>query len=78
MSICIRYINDEEENLEIKEDFLGFCPLPKQDAATITSAILNQLTKWGLQTTFLRGQGYDGASTMCGKVSGVQKRVKEL
>ncbi|KAK7132902.1 hypothetical protein R3I93_019224 [Phoxinus phoxinus] len=78
MSICVRYVNDEEENLEIKEDFLGFCPLPKQDAATITSAILNQLTKWGLQTTFLRGQGYDGASTMSGKVSGVQKRVKEL
>ncbi len=78
MSLCVRYVNEEEENLEIKEDFLGFCPLPKQDAATITSAILNQLTKWGLQTTFLRGQGYDGASTMSGKVSGVQKRVKEL
>ncbi len=77
MSLCVRYVNEEEENLEIKEDFLGFCPLPKQDAAT-TSAILNQLTKWGLQTTFLRGQGYDGASTMSGKVSGVQKRVKEL
>ncbi|XP_056595590.1 52 kDa repressor of the inhibitor of the protein kinase-like [Triplophysa dalaica] len=78
MSLCVRYVNEEEENLEIKEDFLGFCPLPKQDAATITSAILNQLTKWGLQITFLRGQGYDGASTMSGKVSGVQKRVKEL
>ncbi len=78
MSLCVRYVNEEEENLEIKEDFLGFCPLPKQDAATITSAILNQLTKWGLHTTFLRGQGYDGASTMSGKVSGVQKRVKEL
>ncbi len=78
MSLCVRYVNEEEENLEMKEDFLGFCPLPKQDAATITSAILNQLTKWGLQTTFLRGQGYDGASTMSGKVSGVQKRVKEL
>lgn len=69
MSICVRYVNEHEENVEIREDFLGFCPLLKQDAATITSAILNQLTKWGLQTTMLRGQG---------KVSWVQRRIKEL
>jgi len=56
MSISVHYVDEEEENLEIKKDFLGFCPLPKQ----ITSAVLNQLTKWGLRTTFLRGQGYDG------------------
>ncbi len=34
MSICVHYVNEEEETVEIREDFLGFCPLLKQDAAT--------------------------------------------
>ncbi|KAJ8349269.1 hypothetical protein SKAU_G00243990 [Synaphobranchus kaupii] len=32
----------------------------ESDAATITEAILRQLTEMGLQASFLRGQGYDG------------------
>ncbi|KAJ8333395.1 hypothetical protein SKAU_G00414030 [Synaphobranchus kaupii] len=78
MSICICYVTGTGEKTEISEDFLGFCPLPKQDAATITEAILRQLTEMGLQASFLRGQGYDGASTMSGQVSGVQTRIQQL
>ncbi|KAM3872221.1 regulator of telomere elongation helicase 1 [Diretmus argenteus] len=66
MSICIRYVSDKDKSTEIREDFLGFCPLPKQDAATISEAILRQLTEMNLDPSFLRGQGYDGASTMSG------------
>lgn len=73
--ICIRYVTD---NGEICEDFLGFCPLEKQDAASITHAILSQLEKWGLQVSFLWDQGYDGASKMSGQMSGVQQRIREL
>ena len=45
LSICIRYIN-HDNGAEIREEFLGFCPLTKQDAAFITEAILSQLEKW--------------------------------
>uniref|UniRef100_A0A667WQR9 TTF-type domain-containing protein n=1 Tax=Myripristis murdjan TaxID=586833 RepID=A0A667WQR9_9TELE len=75
LSICIRYVS---EVFEIQEDFLGFCPLDKQDAASITHAILSQLEKWGLPVAFLRGQGYDGASTMSGRLGGVQQKIREL
>lgn len=78
LSICLRYVDEEDGKAEIREDFFGFCPLLKQDAATISEAILSQLSKWGLEATLLRGQGYDGASTMSGHVSGVQKRIQEL
>lgn len=63
MSICIRDVCDKDMSSEIKEDFIGFCPLPKQDAATISQAIL-KLTEKGLEASFLRGQGYDEASTI--------------
>ena len=43
------------EVFEIQEDFLGFCPLEKQDAASLTHAILPQLNKWGLPVSFLQG-----------------------
>lgn len=50
LSICIRYIN-HVNGAEICEEFLGFCPLAKQDAASITEAILSQLEKWGRRLT---------------------------
>lgn len=75
LTICIRYLSSDSD---INEDFLGFCPLLKQDSATITQAIIAQLEKWGLPFSFLRGQGYDGASNMSGRLSGVQKRIQEL
>lgn len=77
LSICIRYIN-HDNGAEICEEFLGFCPLAKQDAAFITEAILSQLEKWGQEIEYLRGQGYNGASTMSGHVSGLQHCIREL
>ncbi|KAK5868034.1 hypothetical protein PBY51_012481 [Eleginops maclovinus] len=78
LSLCVRYVSGEGESSEIREDFLGFCPLTQQDAKTIATVILRQLTEWGLHTEYLRGQGYDGASTMSGHVSGVQKRISDV
>lgn len=77
LSICIRYVF-QSDNFEIHKDFLGFCPLLKQDSESITKAIIEQLSKWGLDVSLLRGQGYDGASNMSGRLSGVWKRIQEL
>ena len=64
LSICVRYLAD---NFEVEEAFLGFVDLHKTDAETISERGLDS-SKW-------RGQGYDGASTVSGHVSGVQARI---
>ena len=43
----------------------------------IEQAITGLLTDLGLSLDDLRGQGYDGASTMSGEKSGVQRRIME-
>ena len=45
-------------------------------AESISTSILAHLSKIGVDFQRLVGQGYDGASTMAGHVSGVQKRIR--
>ncbi|CAG2234857.1 unnamed protein product [Mytilus edulis] len=51
--------------------------LVKTNAETISTCILNKLREWGFDLTRLRGQGYDGCSTMTGEVSGVKTRITQ-
>ena len=78
VSICIRYIRDKGEELEVCEEFLGFCSVPSTDAETITSAIVTFINNCGLNTTRLVGKGFDGASNMSGHISGVSARLEQL
>lgn len=84
LSIIIRYIeiekeiNDRPSNLNITESFLGFVKVTDQTAAGMTDLILNSLKNLGLNLKKYRGQGYDGASTMSGVYSGVQKWIKDI
>ena len=78
VSICIRYIRDKGEELEVCEEFLGFCSVPSTDAETITSAIVTFINNCGLNTTRLVGKGLDGASNMSGHISGVSARLEQL
>ena len=57
------------------EDVCGFVELVKTNAETISTCILNKLREGGFDLTRLRGQGYDGCSTMSGEVSGVKTRI---
>ena len=77
-SICICYIRDKGEELEVCEEFLGFCSVPSTDAETITSAIVTFINNCGLNTTRLVGKGFDGASNMSGHISGVSARLEQL
>lgn len=47
-------------------------------AEGVTTVILRQCTKLGLEMEKLVGQGYDGVSTMSGKFNGVQAKIKQL
>ncbi len=61
----------------MREDFLSFIKLDRVRAVDIASAIIRTLEEFGLSLDGLRGQGYDGASTMSGQKTGVQARIKE-
>ena len=51
--------------------------LERVRASDITTAIVNTLEGLGLSLNELRGQGYDGAATMSGEKSGVQKQIRD-
>lgn len=59
------------------EEFLQFVPTNDLTGKGIANLILESLQKFGIDTKYLRGQGYDGAATMSGKYNGVQTHIKE-
>ncbi len=74
LAICLHYV---DANNDICEDFVTFIKLERVRAIDIYEAITGCLEELGLSLNNLRGQGYDGASTMSGERSGVQKRIRE-
>ena len=73
LSIALRYTRGDKVN----ESFTGFVEMSSVSAESISVAILSHLFRIGVDLRKLIGQGYDGASTMAGHVSGVQKRIRE-
>ena len=74
MPICLRFVDKE---CNIREEFVAFVRLERVRAVDIADSILETLNNLGLSLSGLRGQGYDGASTMSGAKSGVQARIRE-
>ncbi len=74
LTICLRFVDD---HCEIREEFIGFVKLKRVRAIDITEAIINSIENLGLSLCNLRGQGYDGASTMSGERGGVQAKILE-
>lgn len=72
LSISMRYVH---KNV-LYERFLGFltCETGVTGEA-LAENILTQLTSWQLSPDLLRGQSYDGAGAMSGKVKGVAARI---
>ena len=73
LSLVLRYTKDDKVN----ESFTGFVEISSVSAESISAAILAHLSRIGVDLRKLVGQGYDGASTMAGHVSGVQKRIRK-
>lgn len=72
MSVCVCFVDDKPE---VREEFLGIVRLDSADAESISSSLLTFLSNCNLDLSYIRGQGYDGASVMAGKVSGVSARI---
>lgn len=75
VSLCARYV--DLEKMIIREDFLQFVPTYDLTGKALAKLILDNLNQFGIETAFLRGQGYDGAATMSGKYNGVKAHINQ-
>ena len=72
LPVCLRFVDSDGS---IREEFVAFLKLNRVRAVDIADALVKCLENLGLSLSELRGQGYDGASTMSGHKSGVQARI---
>ena len=66
-----------DNDLNVHEDFIGLYAPPDITATTIVSAIQVTLARLNLALNKVRGQCYDGASTMRGLPNGVAKQIQD-
>jgi len=69
LSFCVRTVDEE---LNVKEHFLGFYELNNIKSETIVNAMKDILLRFHLNLVDCGGQTYDGASNMMGKRSATQ------
>ena len=69
LTLVLRYV--DEDSLLIREDFVGFfeCDLGIT-GRILADKITSTLKSFSFDLAYLRGQGYDGAGNMAGKVNG--------
>lgn len=68
-SICIRYV---DRQLNVNETFVGLYTPSDTTGKTLSSMILDVLTRLSLSVADLRAQTYDGAANMSGMYNGCQ------
>jgi hypothetical protein len=61
----------------VVERFLGLKHVEDTTSNSLKKALIEMLGGFGLSISRLRGQGYDGASNMRGKFSGLQKQIRD-
>lgn len=75
-SICFRFL--KTISLNINEIFVGMYNPPSGNAETLFSCITDLLTRMCLSFENVRELCFDGAATMSGHRSGVQKRISDV
>ncbi|XP_051793678.1 zinc finger MYM-type protein 1-like [Acanthochromis polyacanthus] len=73
-SLSIRYVNESGKSVE---RFIKFDELSSGSAESFHDSLIKALQELRLNASNMRGQAYDGAKTMSGHISGLQKRVKD-
>jgi hypothetical protein len=77
MSLCIRHVHSDVcGKVHVYEDFVGFVAVANTTGEMLASTILSRVAELGLDMQNCRGQGYDGASNMSGRISGVRARIE--
>ncbi len=65
------------EDFDVDEDFVGLYTVQNIGATTLVSVMKDFLIRLNLPITKLRGQCYDGCSTMSGSRTGVAKQIQD-
>lgn len=78
MSLTVRFVNTNPNEIKIQEHFIGFIPLEQTTGEALTKAILTMLSSMNISVQNMRGQGYDNGANMKGKNVGVQKRILDI
>ena len=75
LTIVMRWIDDD---FIVSEEFLGLYYLSAIDAQSIVDAIMDVFLRFQTPLSRLRGQCYDGCSTMTGAKAGVAAKINEM
>eukprot|EP00731_Ephydatia_muelleri_P036880 Em0344g3a len=75
LTLVLRWVSDD---FTVSEEFVGLYYLSVIDAQSIVDAINNAFLRFQIPFTKLRGQCYDGCSTMAGARAGVAVKIQEL
>ena len=74
MPLCVRFVDSE---LNIREELLQICTLPRITGHHIATAIKQVLLSLGIAIEGCRGQGYDGSANMSSETVGVQALIRQ-
>ncbi|XP_070045760.1 uncharacterized protein [Nicotiana tomentosiformis] len=72
MALALRYVDKKGQ---VNEPFIGLVRVGDTSAKSLKEAILSLLMKHSLSPSKIRGQGYDGASNMQGKMNGLKALI---
>lgn len=75
VSVCVRIITEDFETHEI---FVGFYKTEDTKAETLFNILIDVLRRFDWDIRWLRGQCYDGAANMSGRISGLKTRVLRI
>lgn len=80
-SNAVRYVAEVSEptgsKFYVREAFLGFVDVHDTRGEALASTLLEFLEKAGVKIEFMRGQGYDGAAAMSGRIKGCAAVVQK-
>ena len=75
-ALCVRYMDCDVG--VVREDFLQFVPVFDVTGKSLATVLNDRLIRFGTDVQYLRGQGYDGAAAMSGRLHGAQSYVRAL
>ena len=66
------------DDFSVEEYFLKFVPVTDLSGKELASTVLKNLSQIGIDVSKMRGQGYDGAAAMSGRLNGAQVHIREV
>ena len=75
LSLCARFVGDD---FTVEEYFLKFVPITDLSGKELASTVLKNVSQIGIDISKMRGQGYDGAAAVSGRLNGAHVHIREV